>query len=443
MLKKKQFGSNFIWGTAMSAFQNEGWATADGKGESIWDKFTSGSKLIKNQDQIGNASNFYKDYNQDISLAASLNFNVFRFSISWSRIFPEGIGQINKKGVDFYHQVIDSCLNNGLTPWITLYHWDLPQKLEDRGGWTNRAIIDWFSNYVDFCTKEFGSKVKHWIVINEPMSFTGLGYYNAYHAPAKSGLNNFLKAAHHVTLCNAIGGRITRENVSDAQIGMALSCSNVKAVDKRSINKRAASRVEALLNRFFIEPALGLGYPSDHIPGLSLILKYFEEGDEELIKFDFDFIGLQYYFRVVTKFSLFPPVLFATEIPPKDRTKNLNAMNLEVHPKGLSKVLNFYNQYHGIKKIILTESGVCYPDQIINGEVNDTKRLRYHQKILKEILKAKKKGIPVDGYLIWTLVDNFEWREGFSPRFGLVHNNFNTQERIIKQSGYWFQEFLK
>ncbi len=443
MLKKKQFGSTFIWGTAMSAFQNEGWADADGKGESIWDKFTSDSNLIKNHDQINNASNFYKDYHSDIGLAASLNFKVFRFSISWPRIFPKGKGPINKKGVDFYHRVIDSCLEQGLTPWITLYHWDLPQYLEDLGGWTNRAIIGWFSHYVDFCTKEYGSKVKHWIIINEPMSFTGLGYYNGYHAPAQSGLNKFLKAAHHVILCNAIGGRITRKNVTHAQIGMALSCSSVKPVNKRTVNKKAAKRIEGLLNRFFIEPALGLGYPTDHIPALSLIHKYYEDGDEELIKFDFDFIGLQYYFRVIVKFSLLPPVLFATEVPPKDRTKNLNAMDLEVYPKGLSKVLNFYNQYHDIKKIVLTESGVCYTDQLIDGVINDTKRLKYHQKILKEILKARKKGIPVEGYLIWTLIDNFEWREGFSPRFGLVYNEFDTQNRTIKYSGKWFKEFLK
>ncbi len=443
MLRKKQFGDDFIWGTTISSFQNEGWSDADGKGESIWDKYTSDSNNIKNNDLVKNASNFYKDYQKDIKQASDLNFKVFRFSLSWTRIFPDGKGTVNKKGVEFYHKVIDTCINKGLTPWVTLYHWDLPQKLEDLGGWTTRAIIHWFSAYVDFCTKEYGKKVKHWIIINEPMTFVGLGHFTGYHAPAKTGFQNFLKAAHHVTLCNAIGGRIVRKNVENSVVGTAFSCSVVKPVNNRIFNRKAAKRVEALLNRFFLEPALGLGYPTDIITGLNAINKYFKEGDDELIKFDFDFIGLQYYFRVVTRFSLFPPVLFASEVPPHKRTKKLNAMGLEVYPKGLSKVLKFYNQYHGIKKIVITESGVCYPDHIVNGEIYDIKRLRYHKKLLSEILKSKKKGIPICGYLIWTLIDNFEWKEGFEPRFGLIYNNFKTQERIVKYSGKWFKEFLK
>ncbi len=443
MLKKKQFGEEFLWGTTISSFQNEGWSDADGKGESIWDHFTSDTNNIKNGDHIKNTSNFYTDFDKDIRLAASLNLKVFRFSLAWTRIIPDGKGKINPKGVDFYHKVIDACLKNGLTPWITLYHWDLPKKLEDLGGWTTRAIIHWFSEYAEFCTKEYGNKVKHWIIINEPMTFTGLGYFNGYHAPEKTGLSNFLKAAHHVTLCNAIGGRIAKKNVENAIVGTAFSCSHIKPVNKRFMNKKAALRVEALLNRFFLEPALGMGYPTDIIPGLNTIYKYFKKGDDELIKFDFDFIGLQYYFRVVTKFSLFPPLLFAAEIPPKKRTNKINAMGLEVYPKGLSKVLKFYNQYHGIKKIIITESGVCYPDHITNGKIYDIKRLKYHKKILKEILKAKKNNIPIEGYLIWTLIDNFEWKEGFEPRFGIVYNDFKTQERIVKYSGNWFKEFLK
>ncbi len=443
MLKRSQFGDNFIWGTTISAFQNEGWPNSDEKGISIWDTFTSTGKNINNNDLIKNASNFFKDFEKDITLAAELNLKVFRFSLSWTRIIPDGKGEFNSLGVEFYHKVIDTCIEKGLEPWITLYHWDLPQKLEDLGGWTSRAIVHCFSEYAEFCSKEYGSKVKNWIVLNEPMSFTGLGYFMGYHAPGKTGLSNFLKAAHHATLCNAEGGRIIRKNIPDAKIGTALSCSVIKPVNKRLLNRRAAGRMEALLNRFFLEPALGLGYPTDIMPGLNLIYRYFKDGDEDRIKFDFDFIGLQYYFRVVTKFSLFPPVLFASEIPPKKRTRQVNAMGMEVFPKGMFKILSFFNKYEGIKKIIITESGVCYPDYLTNGKIYDIKRVRYHRKMLKEVLKARKKGIPVDGYLIWTLVDNFEWREGFEPRFGIIHNNFETQERTIKYSGNWFKEFLK
>ena len=187
-----------------------------------------------------------------------------------------------------------------------MYHWDLPQTLENLRGWTSRAMIHWFGEYAEFCTKEYGSKVKHWIIINEPMTFTGLGYFTGDHAPGKTGLNNFLKAAHHVTLCNAMGGRIAKKNIENAIVGSAFSCSHIKPVNRWLLNRKAAKRVEALLNRFFLEPALGLGYPTDIMPGLNMIYKFFKQGDEERIKFDFDFIGLQYYFRVVTKFSLFP-----------------------------------------------------------------------------------------------------------------------------------------
>lgn len=442
MLKRKQFGNEFLWGTTISAFQNEGWPTSEGKGKSIWDVFTADHNNINNQDKINNASNFYKDFENDIKIASDLNLKVFRFSLSWTRIFPKGRGEINQSGVDFYHRVIDCCLKSGLEPWITLYHWDLPHNLEELGGWTSRAIVHWFSEYTEFCSKEFGHKVKNWIVINEPMSFTGLGYFMGYHAPGKTGITNFLKASHHVTICNAEGGRIIRRNVKDANIGTAFSCSYIKPANKRLLNKGAAKRMEALLNRFFLEPALGLGYPTDIMPGLNMIYRYFKKGDEHRIKFDFDFIGLQYYFRVVTKFSLFPPVLFASEIPPKDRTRNINAMGLEVYPKGMSKILKFYNQYKDIKKIVITESGVCFPDYITNGKIYDIKRLKYHKNMLKEILKARKSGIPVEGYFIWTLIDNFEWREGFEPRFGIVHNDFNTQKRTVKYSGNWFKEFL-
>ncbi len=442
MLKRNQFGDDFIWGTTISAFQNEGWSMSDGKCESIWDRFTADNSIIKNNDEIKNAANFYVDFEKDIETAANLNLKVFRFSLSWTRIFKDGKKAVNQKGVDFYHRIVDTCLKNGLEPWITLYHWDLPQNIENMGGWTSRAIVHWFSVYADFCSKEFGSKVKNWIVLNEPMTFTGLGYFTGYHAPGKKGLSNFLKAAHHAALCNAEGGRIIRRNIPDANIGTAFSCSYVKPANKWLLNRRAAKRVEAILNRFFIEPALGLGYPTDIMPGLNMINKYFKEGDKERLKFDFDFIGLQYYFRVVTKFSLFPPLLFATEIPAGERTRNINSMGLEVYPKGLTKILNFYNQYHGIKKIIITESGVCYPDHMVNGKIYDIKRLRYHKKILKQILKSRENKIPIAGYLIWTLIDNFEWREGFEPRFGIVYNNFKTQQRTIKYSGEWFKEFL-
>lgn len=442
MLRKKNFGKDFKWGVTLSAFQNEGAAFEDGKSPSIWDAFTSDIQNINDGNAPGETSGFYHNYQEDIRQTGKLGFGVFRFSLSWPRIIPDGKGKPNPKGIDFYNRVIDACLEEGLEPWITIYHWDLPQILEDEGGWTNRAILQWFSNYVEEVTSAFGDRVKHWIVMNEPMTFVGLGYFSGYHAPGRNGIGNFMKAAHHATLCMAEGGRIVRRNVKGAEVGVALSCSYVKPSNKLFFNRRAARRVEGLLNRFFIEPLLGLGYPTHIMPALNIIKSYFRPGDEERLAFDFDFIGLQYYFRVVARFSLFPPVLFATEVPPGRRSTKLNSMGLDVHPKGLSSLLEFYLKYEGVRKIIMTESGVCYPDFLRGDKVSDARRKKYHQKMLKYVKKAIKRGIPLAGYFVWTLVDNFEWREGFQPRFGLVYNDFKTQKRTVKASGKWFKKFL-
>jgi len=442
MLKRKDFGDTFKWGVTISAFQNEGAAYTDGKGPSIWDTFTQDTNNIKNGDQIGDASEFYQRYEEDIELTKQLGFEVFRFSISWPRIMPTGTGKINQPGIDFYNRLINCCIKNQLTPYVTLYHWDLPQALQDKGGWCNREIISWFVEYVEICVNSFGDRVFNWVVMNEPMSFTGLGYFMGYHAPEKKGIVSFLKAAHHTILCMAKGGAKIRELQADANIGVALSCSYVKPVNKLKKNIKAAKRIEASLNRFFIEPLLGLGYPSDVMPALKLVKAFLKDGDENEMSFDFDFIGLQYYFRVVAKHSLQPLVLFADEIHPTTRKANLNAMNLDVYPKGLYKLLKFYDAYPQVKKMIITESGVCYPDFLAGDRIHDARRLKYHQKMLKQILKAQSNGINVDGYFIWTLTDNFEWKEGFEPRFGLVHIDYESQKRTIKHSGHWFKTFL-
>jgi beta-glucosidase len=443
MLKREQFGDDFEWGVTISAFQNEGWSNADGKGPSIWDTFTSNTSNINNADKIGHASNFYKQFEEDIKLASQMGLDVFRFSISWTRILPNGTGTVNAKGIAFYNKVIECCLSNGLKPYVTLYHWDLPQVLHEEGGWTNRQIVDWFLAYTEVCVQQFGDRVKHWVVMNEPMTFTGLGYFMGYHAPASKGIINFLMAAHHAVLCMAQGGRLIRKYIPDAQIGVALSCSYVKPVNRFPKNVRAAKRMEALLNRFFIEPLLGMGYPTDVMPALKMIHMIFKKGDEQRMHFDFDFIGLQYYFRVVARHSLNPPILFADEIPPVERKAILNTMNLDVYPKGLNKLLHFYAAYPKVKSIVLSESGVCFPDFLVNDHVYDTRRLKYHQKMLRQVKKAINQGLPIKGYFVWTLVDNFEWKEGFEPRFGLVYVDFKTQKRTIKHSGNWFREFLK
>jgi len=291
------FGDDFKWGVSTAAFQIEGAHDADGKGNSIWDVFTARKGRIKSNHHAQTACDFYNCYPDDIKLLKELNIPNFRFSISWSRIMPTGQHPVNQKGIDHYNRMIDHLLENGIEPWVTLYHWDLPHELELKGGWTNREVVAWFKEFVEVCTRSFGNRVKNWMVINEPSVFTGAGYFLGIHAPGKRGLSNYLKAVHHVTLATAAGGKILRQNVKDGHIGTTFSCTYVEPATLKKRDIAAANRVDTLLNRAFIEPILGLGYPIADLPVVSKILKYVMPGDLENMAFDFDFIGLQCYTR--------------------------------------------------------------------------------------------------------------------------------------------------
>lgn len=443
IISAKDFGVDFQWGVSTAAYQTEGAASVDGKGESIWDRFTHANGNIKNNANADIATNFYYRYREDIELIKYLGFTNFRFSLAWSRILPDGKGAVNRKGIDYYHRVIDACLECGITPWITLYHWDLPQKLEEEGGWTNRNIIDYFTKYVEICVRAFGDKIKNWIVLNEPLVFTAFGYLTGMHAPGKNGLRHFFPAVHHATMCQAHGGQVIRSLVKDANIGTTFSCSVVDPVEPTPKHTEAAERVNAIINRLFIEPAIGRGYPTDAFSTLRILERYMKGDDENAMKFDFDFIGIQNYFRIVVKHSLFPPVLFAQEVKAKDRNVPLNAMNLEIYPKGIYRILKQFSEYKEIKKIIITENGVCVEDEKRKDKrIIDMKRIEFFRNYLQNVLKAKQEGVPIEGYFVWSLTDNFEWSEGFHPRFGLIYIDYQTQQRVIKDSGYWFKNFL-
>ncbi len=441
-IKSHKLGKTFTWGVATAAFQTEGAVDVDGKTPSVWDHFVHHSRRFRQDEHADVAVDFYYRYQHDIDLIKDMNLDAFRFSLAWTRIMPQGTGKVNQKGLDFYHRVIDACLEKGIEPWLTLYHWDLPQSLEEDGGWTNRQVVDWFSEFTDTCTRAFGDKVHNWLVLNEPMSFTGLGYFMGYHAPGRRGLRNFLPAAHHAALAQAAGGRLARANIPHANIGTTLSCSYIDPVNDKEMNRKAAQRLDAVMNRLFLEPALGLGYPSDVLDIKKHMEPYFQPGDEEAMAFDFDFIGLQYYFRTVARFSLFPPVLFARDVPAPKRNVPMNNMGFEPYPKGLYKMLKQFASYPQMKKIIVTETGICLDDTLGNGGVHDTARINFLKDTIKYVRKAQKNNIPVEGYFVWTLTDNFEWSEGYHPRFGLVYVDFATQQRYLKDSALWLTNFL-
>ncbi len=441
-LHKGQFGEDFKWGVSTAAFQTEGSCAADGKGPSVWDVFSSGKGKIRHGHHANTACDFYNCYQKDIALIRRLNIPNFRLSVSWPRVLPTGVRNVNQKGIDFYNKVIDHCLENDIEPWLTLYHWDLPQALEKKGGWTNRDIVSWFADYTEICARNYGDRVKHWMVLNEPMVFTGAGYFLGLHAPGRTGLKNFLPAIHHAVLSMAESGRILKKLIPDAEIGTTFSCSHIEPFSQKPKDIAAAARADALLNRLFIEPVLGMGYPISDVPVLKNLLKYHQPGDEERMKFDFDFIGLQSYTREIVKYSLFTPYLHAKLVKAEKRNVPLTSMRWEVYPPAIYHILKKFNDYSGIKKIYITENGAAFPDQLQDGKVEDTERLKYLQDHIAQVLNAKREGCKVDGYFIWTLTDNFEWAEGYEPRFGIIYVDFATQKRVIKSSGKWYARFL-
>lgn len=442
-IKRNDFGKDFVWGTATASYQIEGAWNEDGKGESIWDNFThrKGGRKIKTRENGDTACDFYHRYPQDIALMAKMNIPAFRFSIAWSRILPDGIGRINQKGIDFYKRVIDECHQYGIEPWATCYHWDLPQALQNKGGWTNRDILNWFEEYVTLCAKSFGDDVKKWMVFNEPMAFTGGGYLLGVHAPGIFGFKPFYKSVHHVTLSHAVGGKVLKSMVKNGDIGTTFSCSAIDAKTSNILDRKAAVQADALLNRLFVEPIVGMGYPTKDLPALKHIEKYMKPEDERNMQFDFDFIGIQNYTRTVAEYLGIVPILNAINVPAK-KLGDVTEMNWEVYPEGIYRVLKQFAAYKQIKRMYVTENGVAFPDVLENGEVKDTKRVQFFKDYLKYVLQAKNEGVNVQGYFIWSFMDNFEWAEGYKPRFGIVYNDFKTQQRTIKESGKWFTKFL-
>lgn len=442
---KSDFGPDFKWGVATAAYQIEGAWNADGKSHSVWDHMThTKAKKIKTRENGDMACDFYNRYKEDIGFVKAMNMNVFRFSTAWTRLLPDGFGTRNQKGIDFYQRVVDSCLEKGIEPWITLYHWDLPQVLEEKGGWANRDILNWFSEYTDLVTRTYGDRVKNWMILNEPAAFTGLGYLAGLHAPGYIAPKKFLAASHHATLCTAEGGRIVRANVAGSHVGTTFSCAKVYAYDTTPRNVAAAYRLNIILNRLHLEPILGLGYPTENFPFIEGIQQFVKNGDEIKMPFDFDFIGLQNYTRSVARHAVLPYVWFK-DIPAVKRgvpVDKVTDMGWEIYPEGIYEMLRQFADYKNMPPIIVTENGAAFPDKVEDGIVEDTRRLEYFHHYLPQVLKAMREGINVKGYFVWTLMDNFEWAEGYKPRFGLVHVDFKTQQRILKASGKWFGEFL-
>ena len=384
-LKRSQFGEDFSWGVSTAAFQIEGSHDADGKGLSIWDVFTEQKGKIKAGHHARNACDFYKGFETDVSLVQKLNIPNFRFSLSWSRILPSGVRHVNQPGIDYYNRLIDHLLKCNIEPWVTLYHWDLPHELELRGGWTNRDVISWFTDYAEICANRFGDRVKNWMIMNEPSVFTGAGYFLGIHAPGKRGLDNYLKAIHHATLATAAGAKVVRNLVPGANIGSTFSFTHIESLSANKKDVAAAVRVDTLLNRAFLEPILGLGYPQNDLPVLKKMERYILAEDEKNVAFDLDFIGLQCYTREIVKSSFFTPYIGAALVKAENRGVQTTEMYWEVYPPSIYHLIKKVDAYKGVKKILITENGAAFPDVVDDGQINDVQRKKYIQNHLIQV----------------------------------------------------------
>jgi beta-glucosidase len=447
-LKAIDFGNEFFWGASISAAQTESAVDIDGKGPSIWDEFCKPDKhffftrhRIKNSDHLADAPDFYFHYKQDIDLLKAMGFRHFRFSIAWSRILPDG-EYINKEGLAFYANVISYCHEQGITPWVTLYHWDLPQALELKGGWTNRDILKWFRRFATICVISFPT-VKNWMILNEPSVFVGAGYFFGKHAPGKTGFANFFRAMHHATLSTGHVFRTIKDINADLQVGSTFSFTHVEGLDQTKRHTKAARIADLLVNRMFFEPIIGLGYPFGEIPLLDRISVHMKKKDEDKLNVPLDFIGVQTYTREVFRHNPFNPFLNIRQVEARKRTDKLTAMNWEVHPPAMYHILKKLHDYGSGIPLVVTENGIALNDQVEQGAVHDPERIAYYVSHLEQVKKAMGEGVDVKGYFAWSLMDNFEWAEGYYPRFGLVHIDFETKQRMIKQSGKWFQQFLQ
>ncbi len=438
------FPKNFWWGTATASYQVEGAWNEDGKGESIWDRFSHTPGKIKNNENGDVACDHYHRYAEDVRIMQSLQMKSYRFSISWPRIQGNGSGKPNSKGLDFYSRLVDSLLAAKIRPFATLYHWDLPQALEDAGGWPNRDTAQRFADYADLMMTALGDRVHSWMIFNEPWVFTTLGYLLGNHAPGRTDLDAYLRSIHVVSMAQGMAYRVMKGVRPKSAVGTAFSMSPMQPATNSHADREAAERSHLWQNVWFLDAALKGKYP-DAFVGVTPEMLGVQAGDMEKVRTPLDFIGINNYFRMIVKatrrgaLNLNPiSKLFPADVKLGGDTGPKTDMGWEVYPHGLYEiVMRIAKDYR--RPIEITENGCAYGDVPgKNGVVNDTRRVAYYRSYLRELAQAIKHGADVRGYHAWSLLDNFEWAEGYTKRFGIVYVDFKTQKRTVKESGKWY-----
>jgi beta-glucosidase len=436
------FPKDFLWGTASASYQIEGGWNVDDKSESIWDRFSHTPGKIKTGDIGDVACDFYHRYADDIALMQDLGLNAARISLSWPRIMPDGKGPVNQKGLDFYNRVVDEMLKRNIQPWVTLYHWDLPQSLEDAGGWPNRDLAEIFRDYAAVVADALGDRVKHWMAFNEPWIFTMLGYSQGVHAPGRKETDNAMKATHTVNLAQGMAIRALRESKNHPEaVGTAFSMSPVHPETGSLEDRTAAERWHRFCNMWFLDTVMHGKYPEAYLHGSVEDHVEIRAGDMDLIKAPLDFIGINLYTRTVVTHDSHDRMGVKRV---RAGGEEVTDFGWEVYPLALSEMITRVSKdYQGVP-IYVTENGCSYGDGPgPDGKVNDQRRVSFLRRFIGEVGHAMKAGADVRGYFLWTFTDNFEWAEGFGQRFGIVHCDFKTQQRIVKESGHWYSRLAR
>ncbi|HLZ60891.1 MAG TPA: GH1 family beta-glucosidase [Ktedonosporobacter sp.] len=438
------FPPHFLWGAATAAYQIEGAAYEDGRGLSIWDHFAATPGKTYRGENGDIAANHYHLVQQDTDLMTRLGLGAYRFSIAWPRILPHGRGTINTVGLDFYERLVDSLLARGIKPFATLYHWDLPLTLQQEGGWVNRDTASAFADYAEIVVKRLGDRVEGWITLNEPWCSAYLGYGIGVHAPGIQDRQAAIDAAHHLLLAHGLAvPRIRAHNTPTAQVGITLNCTPITAADDRPETQRDVEHADAFANRWFLDPLFRGAYPDTLFATLGLTPPPIQEGDFSIISAPLDFLGVNYYTRSVVRGAAAPPPADAPETVRPVPGACYTDIGWEIYSQGLADLLVRLHQDYPIPNMWVTENGAAFQDLWDgNDQVNDPRRVEYLRGHIQALAQALQQGVPLRGYFVWSLMDNFEWAEGYSKRFGIVYVDYPTQRRIIKESGHWYAVFL-
>lgn len=435
----------FLWGAATSAQQIEGARFADGRGDSIWDRFAAEEGRIADRSTPDVACDHYHRWRDDIALMEWMGLGAYRFSIAWPRILPEGTGRVEPRGLDFYDALVDGLLEAGIQPYPTLYHWDLPQALQDRGGWSERSTVDAFVEYTRVVVDRLGDRVRNWATHNEPWCVITLGHEEAHHAPGLRDPRLALRAAHHLLLSHGLATQAIRELVPTAEVGIVLIHCPVHPASEDPADRDAARWFDGFFNRWYLDPVFRGAYPEDavadrikagHLDGPDL--PFVHPGDMEIISTPLDFLGINYYSRSVMKAGPDGPM------DPRDLPSGeLTDMGWEVYPQGLTELLLRIHRDYAPSRIVIAENGAAYTDPPDDsGRIADTRRMEYHRGHLLALRDAVDQGVPVDGYFAWSLMDNFEWAWGYERRFGMFAIEPETLKRIPKDSAVWYRDVI-